>query len=66
MKCPKCKGRGLTKDSRIDEKYNVVYRRYQCKACEHIFYTSEMEDSREAFIEAQAQYREEYKRKCEQ
>ena len=51
MKCPKCNGKAYVKESIHDAEYNVTYRRYECKECEKIFCTSEMQDSRKLFTE---------------
>ncbi len=52
MKCPNCNGKSLVKDMRTDEENNVTYRRRECQECGHIFFTSEMEDSKKLFYEA--------------
>ena len=65
MKCPKCKGKAIVKNNAHDDVYNVSYRRYECKECGKIFYTSEMQDSKKLFMEIQVKKNEEYKKRRE-
>lgn len=60
MNCPKCQNKTIVLSCRTFE--NVKYRKRKCKECEHIFYTSECEDEKKYYNEAQNQYTKEKKK----
>ena len=57
MNCPVCDGKTTVIHCRRD--HDGVYRRRKCTACEHIFFTSEVEDSADDYYRVSAEYRKE-------
>jgi transcriptional regulator NrdR family protein len=53
MLCPKCKGSVQTLDT-VNVTWNEIYRRKQCLACKHIFFTAEFE------VEANTRFKKEW------
>lgn len=43
MKCPKCKGKLITKDTRHNDDAEETYRRKVCSKCGHTIFTIEYE-----------------------
>ena len=43
MKCPKCKGKLITKDTRHNDSASETYRHKVCTVCGHGIYTVEYE-----------------------